>query len=618
MLSRAAVLMMLILATATFAPAAIASHKGLPSLEGLMLSEGANLTLTQEGRGSAKGEMHELTSTAKRDSTYSFDYSYRWNGTFRLTAPARALPGSPDLEGRHTFTPTASGSIREYYYADHRRANGEIISQGDYTGTCSLKPAPVSTTVRAVFLPERASLLVSFPFAGKVPHGWWSCSEQENNYGGQMFPEASPLALHALAPDSREHARLINETVAERLGLTLGGFWGDEEERMHALIEHVVIEVPLILKPLALERARTVRIPYEGESYEAERYCVDPTMGVETTCTWSGVVDWQLEIDPCPSVERSLREHVDLLRGYASPPAAGTREQLFAWRDGVATRIQDVLRDARQLALLCADSTDVDIMPLIAARTAEYQRALVELYRRGDRSPEVAREIASSERQLQLLGFEGSADAAGIIGEIVASPPSAPAGQISVRVHSPVSIHAWREDGAHVGWNGSSGSTDIGIEGATYEGTPGGSQTITLPAGVYRIAADEIDEGSYTLAVSWDAEGAQGEELFPLDAREGRTFTTHYALVENARGVEMEIYPVRRVDTPDAAAFLDGPLRPAPAMSALPAPTGSASQEAPGPTAPSSDAGAAPAPVPMPAWPLLVSLVILALVRRRS
>lgn len=124
-------------------------------------------------------------------------------------------------------------------------------------------------------------------------------------------------------------------------------------------------------------------------------------------------------------------------------------------------------------------------------------------------------------------------------------------GAITVKAHSPVALHAWDEEGRHVGWNATTDLPDVQIAGANYTGAPGGAQELTLPSGFYKVATVEIGSGRYTLNSGWNGTAGEGFELLPLQSREGRTLVSNYLLDH----LGLFVGPAQRIATHGDAPF---------------------------------------------------------------
>jgi hypothetical protein len=356
----------------------------------------------------------------------------------------------------------------------------------------------------------------------------------------------------------------------------------------------------------------TLLVPYDGRaSLPVSRRDPVPTpsdlpgaaycgMGVGAfawatgSCAAAGTLTVHAFVDPCPFIRRQHAADIAALEAIRPPPP--DEAAIRAWAVGARDAIRAVLGDARAWQLVGCDG---DLAPDPwdpLGRVLKMQRdALLALAKEGRLSREGISELLGAERTMQLIGVGDDAfslaDVPGLAGAAAAP------GTIEVAVHSPVALHAWSEEGGHVGWNASTNRSESTIPGATYEGAPGGAQRIVLPGGFYKVAVDELAQGSYLLEVATNGTGAPPqEEAYLVGARPGRATSTHYALIAGWEGPRLDAFPVRRGDAPASVAFMD----------AGKPPTGNGAARGSGVTAGDGPDAAGGAGTPAPGWAMLV------------
>lgn len=264
------------------------------------------------------------------------------------------------------------------------------------------------------------------------------------------------------------------------------------------------------------------------------------------SCAAQGTLTVHSWVEPCDAIERRLQQRVDALAGVA-PPAEGADEAaVAAWAATVRPQVAAVLGDARAYMLMCGEDLPVEPWGAIVRAHRMHRDALLTLADRGELSAEGVDALLGAERTLQMMGIDDQVDLSSLTQDAAPRPVS---GTMEVRVHSPVALHAWSDDGGHVGWNASTNTSESTIPNATYEGAPGGAQRIVLPAGHYRITVDEMEFGTYLLDVRTDGDGAGSSESWLVPARPGRTTSTHYGVLSVDDEVALETFPVHRTPT---------------------------------------------------------------------
>lgn len=320
--------------------------------------------------------------------------------------------------------------------------------------------------------------------------------------------------------------------------------------------------------------ALTLLVPYDGRATlpfayssavphdhatPASVYCAMPKGGFDWatgSCRATGTLTARVLVDPCPYIKRVYAQRHAALAGVQPPPAGSDEAAVRAWAAPVGEKVRAVLGDQRAWQLWgCEGDLEPDPWDAIARVLRMQRDALHQLLKEGKLSREGVSELLGAERAMQLMGVEDGAGSS--IADVMAASPAQPSGTLEVRVHSPVSLHAWSEDGGHVGWDAAANASVSTIPGATHEGAPGGAQRIVLPAGYYKVTVDELEAGEYLLEVETNGTGADASEAFLVDARPDRTTSTHYAVTQGWEGPRLDAFPVRRSDTPDSVAFVD-------------------------------------------------------------
>ncbi|HWG90435.1 MAG TPA: hypothetical protein VNZ52_06245, partial [Candidatus Thermoplasmatota archaeon] len=281
--------------------------------------------------------------------------------------------------------------------------------------------------------------------------------------------------------------------------------------------------VPLDDGHETLSATKTWAMP--GNDGVAERFCGHSFFNrlVSGKCTISSQVEVEIHVDRCGLAEKSYLHHLKEVENAQPIDPAAPEPWVLAWGEDMHRRVIDVLQDAR--GILLAGCGDLPVDPFLALTSAqlEYRDALLRIHREKGLTTRGIQEVLGAERSLQLLGHEDYETA---LHELKTKPPRD--ATLIAEVRSPVSLHAWSEDGKHVGWNKTTNRPDIQIEGANYTGAPNGYQKITLPAGFYKIEVEELGEGPYLLDVSWNGTGNTGRDEVLASALPGRTTNLHY------------------------------------------------------------------------------------------
>ena len=243
---------------------------------------------------------------------------------------------------------------------------------------------------------------------------------------------------------------------------------------------------------------------------EAFAYCGEREESITKSCNGSGTVEAILYIDPCETIGKSYEKHLADVQALKPPPKGSSESQVRAFSVDVRMRTQALLSDARRLELMCDGGTE-GALPAVAEAMRALADAWFDVARVHGLSQDGVRDALAAERAAQLAGAEpgnGPADLA---------PPGPSGNTASVKVHSPVALHAWDEEGRHVGWNAAIGAPDLEIPNASFTGEAGQAQTLMLPEGVYLVAVDELGPGTYALNMSTPDLG----DITPLHASAG-------------------------------------------------------------------------------------------------
>lgn len=465
---------------------------------------------------------------------------------------------------------------------------------------------------------------------GAGGEGWWRQNDRTTCASGTVsrsmvqtiraVPEASGLRL------TFEGYPVMNVEIAGACTWTRTSVdaWESKDDSgvepfgMPVALHHggdVESEAPLsILVPYDARTSKTLSyrdaIPH-GET-PAGAYC--GTAGIRDewlagTCSASGTLTVRTLVDPCPFLRNAYPAHYAELASIP-PPAPGSDEAAVrAWTATSGEIVRQVLSDQRSWQLFgCVGDLAPDPWDAMGRVLQMHRDALLQLLREGKLSREGIGELLGAERAMQLLGVGN--DAGPTVAEIMAAHPPEPSGTLEVKVHSPVSLHAWDEKGGHVGWDDAADQSVSTIPGAAYEGAPGGPQTLRLPAGLYKITVDELARGHYLLEVAMNDTGAEGEDAAMVAATPGRRTSTHYAVTVGWDGPRLDTFPVRRGAAEGDVQFVDVGK---PSVSGR---AGGASPSSPG----STGAEGTPVGHETPATPvgaIVVALGLLAIVARR-
>lgn len=550
---------LLALAVVLFAPLAAASHP-VDADPAALAREGAEIVVTIEvsgdysGSGSARedtngGEQFVATSGTVRGS-------YAWASTAFLQ------PGATTDEWTHRDLPWANVTASHRFTSDGENAQGvgtEYEVHGYSERTCSasgiqrLQPrvlGRIDETKRAIVL--RFEYMQLFNPSG-LP---WTCSGSDTGYNGEVTEH------DILPPGFLPGAPLIQEAIAAAAP-------GREARD----VQHLTIEVPLAA-PKQIILGSVHAGTSDGDRRDpATYYCGSYPFEPSGTCNAGGSVNVQVWVNPCKATLASYERHLTEVKALV-PPAKGSSEaQVRAFAVDAGQKIRATLADLRALQLACAEPAE-DAMATIVTIAGQLSASWLDVEKTHGLSRDGVRDALAAERTAQLLGADGIGDVSPYLAaaeRYQGAPGSTQKG--SVKTHSPVSLHAWDAEGRHVGWDAATGAPDVEVDGAAYEGKPGDAQTLTLPPGVYRLQAEEIAPGAYTLNVTI----ANESEHMPLRSAPGGS-SSMIVLVQDdgglafaaARGVSQPGY-LAPAAIRAAAAPPPGAQAPATGSNAIPA-----------------------------------------------
>lgn len=265
--------------------------------------------------------------------------------------------------------------------------------------------------------------------------------------------------------------------------------------------------------------------------------------GQSGVCEFQGTLRAHVVPDPCPRIREEFAKDLTALQGRSKLQKGASESQIRAWSVTVRPLIQAVLADERRWQLFgCEGELPGDALGEVSKAMEELRDSYAA--RANELSHQGVVDLLGAERAVQLTGGKESAIP---IGDVVARAqalrnPSA--ASMTVSVHSPVSLHAYDENGGHVGWNATTNASESTIAGASYQGAPMGAQTLTLPPGFYRVVVEELGEGSYLLATR--VNGTNMSEAFRVQSAPGRVTATHYALETPDDAPVWDVFPVQR------------------------------------------------------------------------
>lgn len=457
----------------------------------------------------------------------------------KVEQAARATYEHGFYDIRETFTYSWVGTVQLHRFGDGQYA-GSMEARGGGAGTSvaesrskvtfaiedCVKTVPIQPRigVQARLDPESQRFLV---YASGIAHLGLERDCEVRTDGGTERG-GSPLPFPPLWP-------LFAENIAR----------ADSDDPMlrelspnpdpFAMAHGMVLDLDLKEQKTIQRGHREVATPFPEEHVLAHA-CrwVGGEPNLEGRCLVTGTVAVTVIAEPCNFLRRDAAEHLARLEALEAPAKGSSESQVRAFSVDAGQRVRDYLSDMRMLALLCGEEAG-GLEPITRVMEA-WRDAWVDVYERHGLSDEGKRDLISAERQCQLMGIESSASSSRAMAEIGAQ---ATGGSARLGGHSPIAIHAWDQQGRHVGWNDTKGAPDLGIEGATYEGRPGGAQTLHLPAGLYKIAVVELSEGEYLLTTRAGQDGdrenatASGMEMVPLAAKPGRVLVYNALVDEN-------------------------------------------------------------------------------------
>ncbi len=536
-----------------------------------LFAESGDWTLTERGEYIGSG-----TSGGSSAGVWDFDGHVKTEWT--ATGPVEYDPDTGLIRGHNwTMTFTASG---------HGRERADYKSGGDHdTTTCRVSTTgcgQVDVTGLWNLAMDRQEALVGASGAGSridlkfVPTPifieGWSCSLTHKH-----SPTTEPHAYRTTGPlftlyPAGVIARTTYDTIPAKIAQSLGYHDGTRawpaakgsEERMidiHHLkrAPYTTVRLPFFIadEPLAIPMIQTASHTQPFlQGNDADIGQEELAIGTSTcdltqiafdligTCTARSELTLSASLSGCEMLRKIQREDIVILNEIiAAYPNAATEQKLASYQDALLSpQLRSMLENERQMQLIgCKQEEQAhDIwkqMDAVSTRIVnDYDRLLAEgeLSTRScaDCRPSGVERLLGHVRQRALLGDDvalppnlanllTSATAGGDVSKL--GP-----GATKASTHSPVSIHAYGPDGAHVGWDTTAGRAEVGIAGATYEGRPGEAQTITLPGGLWRFDVEEIAEGNYTFEVAWGSGAGAEKESFSFTTNPGRVFRSQY------------------------------------------------------------------------------------------
>lgn len=559
-------------------PIASAGHATTREL-GAEVEAGATIVLALDASGSVRA--HGSGSRGESRTTLEYEHRYAWGGLLELQRGAdgvfwgeRELRGGG--QGQLVMSHTSPG--------------------GGFTTTCDADRRLLDvgrSGARAHLTPETGELLVVITSMGDVlPQD--GCVTQYSSGHQETSPMWPPPPLSPLVV---EGMRSVGDARVQQVSRGL-----DELNAANAVIFRVRLQDGHTI----LRGGASAPYPKSGEG-PMEHLC--PNADISSgSCSVSGTLHVRTIVNPCNALRASLAVHLAAVQALQQPPSGSSESQVRAFSVDARQKVQALLADARGLELICGEEAPLSLEAVLGAQE-KVLSAWIDVAKKHGLSDDGKRELVGAERGRQLVGGgDGSAAVAEAVGTVLASEGNY--GPIVVRAHSPVALHAWDEEGRHVGWNESAGAPDAQVRGASYHGRPGEGQELTLPSGFYKLAAVELGEGEYLLGTSWNGSGGEEGELLPLASRPGRALVQN--ILVDAHG--MLAGPTQRVASVSAA-FVEPwaplPFEPSPALAGG---TPGASVEGREEGAPAKDEGVPGAP--LAALVALVALVALA--RRRG
>lgn len=606
-------------------PVAAAGHPIPERSAADQMQQGAAMTIVVDATGGiqASGAGTRRDSTMAVEGTHAYSWTYSWGGTIDLKLGEQSY-----LLGDANLTGGGLGTWRDRVHTvwsqdgvpyDEDRSQIDCAPRTDMslrTETMPSARAFIDTEAETIliFVPD-----ISLPADDDAHRCLVTSDDRAPHYAGLTPPPLSPLVGEGIALAAAQP-----EAVRQALGI-----YADAQ-----VATSLFFEVPFENGHFTLQGRTTAPVP-NTDGTPGDHICPDALNGhiMTGTCTAAGTLQVRLVVDPCPMLRESRAVHAAAVNALKQPAPGSSESQARAFQVDAGQKVRAFISDERAVQLMCGGEGDQAVAN--AARVAQMiVDAWVDVAKKHGLSDDGKRDLLSAERQSQLLG--GSDDSSvtnAFLGEVFSSGN----GAISVKVHSPVALHAWDEAGRHVGWNATTNSSDVQIEGANYTGEPGGAQELVLPAGFYKLATVELGPGRYALNSGWNGTAGEGAELLPLTSEAGRTVVMN-VLLDHLGYIAG---PAQRIATEEGASFaFVEPWRPlmteppAGTTSATPSGTSGGATATPSGGAPTSptgapgasptgsideDGGDEPAGTPAPSALLVVALLLaIAVARRRG
>ena len=270
------------------------------------------------------------------------------------------------------------------------------------------------------------------------------------------------------------------------------------------------------------------------------------------SCEWKGELSVYIKPDPCEGIQELYDARVAELKalGPVPPPGPDRGFRLANFGQTAGYFISNVNAVVRHAQLWGCDLVEDGYVQQLVADL----RSAWESYWRTTSDKHYLDDWLDVEHTAEAMGLPASQS--GPSGTRLAGGGASQ----SVGVHSPAEIEAFSPDGGRVGWDAATTNSSSSIPGATYQGHPGAPQTITLPAGVYRVVVHELADSAIVITDEWAAPGVEGDDTAPASATDGRTTSYYVSLTKGSNGNwTRSVSPVVRQTT---ASFTPGFARP--------------------------------------------------------
>lgn len=518
-------------------PAALAGHTPTRDLAG-EVGSGASIVLALDATGtlSSQGSGTQERGSSTTSTTHAYTFSYSWGGTVELH-----LGADGTLQGDAQLSGSGSGSLLDRSNTKVRDHEGDVVNEIVTERDCHPRIGLFNDgKLHATgFVDGETGELVVVIRSITTGAGERDCTftSEGNVERSALFPRPpmSPLLVEGI--------RAI-QAGDERVERAAPGL--DEVNAATALI----LSIPLQNGHTIVRGHGSAALPVEYGSEPLGYACPPPieSQFVQGTCRASGSLSVRVLVDPCPVLRESRAVHLAAVKAMQKPAAGSSESQVRAFSVDARQKAQALLADERGLQLVCGEDAGAVALSELLALQSKVLEAWIDVAKTHGLSDEGKRDLLGAERGRQLMGGDdGDAEVAAAVGAVIEN--AGQHGAIAMTAHSPVALHAWDEEGRHVGWNETTESVDVQIPGANYTGLPGEGQALTLPSGFYKLATVELEAGSYLLRTGWNASGAEDVEILPLASQAGRTLVSNVLL--DAYG--MLTGPLQRVASASAA-----------------------------------------------------------------